>query len=59
MAAHCHAHQKAAGSISLANLSLPLDFRKKNCPRGAKTYHFLAYKNLLERKLNEALKTLK
>ncbi|MBT4094004.1 MAG: hypothetical protein HOE85_08565 [Nitrospinaceae bacterium] len=45
-------------SIPVTDLSLPLDFRKKNCPRGAKTYHFLMYKNMLERKLNEALKSL-
>ena len=47
------------GSISLADLSLSPEFRAKNCPRGAKTYHFLAYKSLIERKLNEALKSLK
>jgi hypothetical protein len=46
------------GSISLADISLSPEFRAKNCPRGAKTYHFLAYKNLIERKLNEALKSL-
>lgn len=45
-------------SIPVADLSLPLNYRKKNCPRGAKTYHFLVYQNMLERKLNEALKTL-
>jgi hypothetical protein len=45
-------------SIPVADLSLPLEYRKKNCPRGAKTYHFLMYKNMLERKLNEALKAL-
>ncbi|MFC1491958.1 class I adenylate cyclase [Nitrospinota bacterium] len=46
------------GGISIANLSLPPDFRTKNCPRGAKTYHFLAYKNFLDHKLGEALKSL-
>ena len=45
-------------SIPITDLSLPLDYRKKNCPRGAKTYHYLTYKNMLERKLNEAFKSL-
>ncbi len=44
--------------ISISGLSLPLGYRKKQCPQGGKTYHFLIYKNLLERKLNEALSAL-
>ena len=44
--------------ISIFSLSLPLGYRKKHCPRGAKTYHFFIYKNLLERKLNEAMNAL-
>lgn len=44
--------------IYISDLSLPLGYRKKNCPQGAKTYHFLVYKSMLERRLNEALNTL-
>jgi len=51
--------QPKATSIAISDLSIPLDFRKKNCPRGAKTFHFLAYKNMLERKLNDTLKALR
>ena len=52
-------NQPKAASIPIADISLPLDFRKKNCPRGAKNFHFIAYKNILERNLNDALKALR
>jgi hypothetical protein len=44
--------------ISVSSLSLPTGYRKKHCPNGGKTYHFLMYRNILERKLNETLSGL-
>ncbi len=50
--------RKSKGHICVADLDLPLSYRQKNCPGGAKTTHYLTYRKLVEGKLNQALQAL-
>ncbi|MEE9275142.1 MAG: class I adenylate cyclase, partial [bacterium] len=60
LAAHLYNARKykAKYAVLLTDLILPEAFRQKNCPQGPKAIHYLRYKAMLERKLNEALQAL-